>query len=134
MGVGERGQPGGVLVACLLSLTAELGDGGVGVAGVPQHYGVEYQAEGAELVFLPFPVGLAQLAALAVEDLTGQPVPPLAEQLDRYQRAQLKNRSSSARDGSPVNRPYATACSSLRNSTGTICSVRPDTHPPREPT
>ncbi len=31
------------------------------------------------------------------------------------------------RDGSPANRPYAAACSSLRNSTGTIRSVRPET-------
>jgi hypothetical protein len=55
-------------------LGTELAEGGVGVAGVPQHNGVEDQAERAELVLLPFAVGLAELAALAVEDLAGQPV------------------------------------------------------------
>ena len=44
-------------------------DDGVEVAGVPQHDGVEHQAEHGELVFLAFAVGLADLAALAVEDL-----------------------------------------------------------------
>jgi hypothetical protein len=33
---------------------AELVEGGVLVAGVPQHDGVDDEAEGAELVFLPF--------------------------------------------------------------------------------
>ena len=74
MGVGQRRQPSGVLVGHLVSLGAELVDGGAGVAGVPQHHGVQDQAERAKLVFLAFPVGLAQLAALAVEDLAGEPV------------------------------------------------------------
>jgi len=71
--VGERGQPGrgGVVHA---AGGAELAERGVGVPGVPQHDGVQDQAERAELVLLPFAVGLAQLAALAVEDLAGQPV------------------------------------------------------------
>ena len=46
----------------------------VDVAGVPQHHGVNDQTECAELVLLSFTVGLAQLTALAVEDLPGQPV------------------------------------------------------------
>jgi len=52
---------------------AQCGDGGVNVAGVPQYDRVEDQAECAELVFLAFPIRLAQLAALAVEQLAGQP-------------------------------------------------------------
>ncbi len=57
-----------------MTVATELGEGGVEVAGVPQHDGVEDEAEGAELVFLAFPVALPQLAALAVEDLPGQGV------------------------------------------------------------
>lgn len=44
---------------------AELGEGGVEGAGVPQHDGVEDEAERSELVFLAFSVALAELAALA---------------------------------------------------------------------
>ena len=73
--VAERGQPGGVLVSDRIAGGPQRGDGGVDLAGVPQHHGVEPQAEGAELVFLALAVGLAQLAALAVEDLASQPVP-----------------------------------------------------------
>jgi hypothetical protein len=50
---------------------------GVDVAGVPEHHHVQHEAERAELVFLAFPVRLAQLAALPVKDLAGQPVPRL---------------------------------------------------------
>jgi hypothetical protein len=46
----ERREPGDVLVADLVALGAELGDGGVDVPGGPQHDGVEDQAERAELV------------------------------------------------------------------------------------
>jgi len=71
--VNERGEPLDVGVV-RVSARPELGEGGVEVAGVPQHDGVEDEAEGAELVLLAFPVTLAELAALAVEDLAGEGV------------------------------------------------------------
>lgn len=46
----ERGQPGDVLVPDIEAVLAELGDGGVHVAGVEQHECVEGQAERADLV------------------------------------------------------------------------------------
>jgi hypothetical protein len=46
----ERGQAGDVLVADLVALGAEPGDGGVDVLRGPEHDGVEDQAEHAELV------------------------------------------------------------------------------------
>jgi len=55
-----------------VAVEAELGQGGVEVAGVPQHDGIEYEAKRTELVFLAFAVALAQLAALTVEDLAGE--------------------------------------------------------------
>ncbi|OEJ21627.1 hypothetical protein AS594_39580 [Streptomyces agglomeratus] len=50
MPVLERGEAGDVLVLDVMALGAELGHGGVQVAGVPQHHRVENQAEGGELV------------------------------------------------------------------------------------
>ena len=47
----------------------------VEVLGVPEHERVERQAERAELIFLTFPIGLAQLAPVAVEDDPGDGVP-----------------------------------------------------------
>jgi hypothetical protein len=55
-----------------VTVAAEVVEGGVLVAGVPQHDGVDDEAEGAELVFLAFAVALAQLPALAVEDGPGE--------------------------------------------------------------
>jgi hypothetical protein len=72
VGVPERGQPGDVGLADRVAALAQRGDGGVEVAGVPQHDGVQDQAEGAELVFLAFPVRLVDLPAAAVEDGAGQ--------------------------------------------------------------
>jgi hypothetical protein len=46
----------------------------VDVAGVPQHDGVEDQAERGELIFLAFAVGLPDLTAVAVADLSAQAV------------------------------------------------------------
>jgi hypothetical protein len=46
----ERGERGDVLLADLVALGLELGDGGVDVTGRPEHDGVEDQAERAELV------------------------------------------------------------------------------------
>ena len=51
------------------------GDGVVEVLGVPEHQGVEREAERAELVLLAFAVGLAQLPLVAVEDDPGDGVP-----------------------------------------------------------
>ena len=68
------GEPLGVAVVDGVAVAAKLGEGSVEVAGVPQHDGVKDEVEGAELVFLAFPVALAQLAPLAVEDLAGESV------------------------------------------------------------
>jgi hypothetical protein len=76
VGVDEWGQPGDVGVERRVAVGAELGEGGVGVAGVPQHDDVQDQAQDAELVFLAFAVALAELSALAVED--GVPVRTLS--------------------------------------------------------
>ena len=56
-------------------MAAELVQGGVLVAGVAQHDGVDDQTEGAEPIFLVFAVALAQLPALAVENGPGQGMP-----------------------------------------------------------
>jgi hypothetical protein len=50
-----------------------LGEGGVHVAGVEKHQGVEHEAERADLVFHALVV-LVQLPVLAVEDLPRQGV------------------------------------------------------------
>ncbi len=57
---------------------AEVVEGGRDVASVPEGDGVDYEPEGAELVLLTLPVGLAQLPAPAVEDFAGQRVARLA--------------------------------------------------------
>ena len=77
--VAKGRQTGRVGVVHWVALGAELGDGGVGVAGVPQGDGVEHQAERAELVFLAFAVALAELAAPAVADLAREPVAGLLD-------------------------------------------------------
>jgi hypothetical protein len=55
-------------------LPAQALDDGVEVTGIPQHDGVEDQAEGGELIFLAFAIGLPDLAAVAVADLAGEAV------------------------------------------------------------
>jgi hypothetical protein len=50
----------------------ELVEGGVHVAGVPQHDAVEDEAERAELVFHALVVALLQLALRAVKDGCGE--------------------------------------------------------------
>ena len=52
----------------------EVFEGGGHVAGVPQRDGVDYETEGVEPVFLAFSIGLAELAAVAVEHVPGQGV------------------------------------------------------------
>ena len=76
MRVPERGQPGDVLVVHGLAAAAQVLDDGVEVARVPQHDGVEDQAERGELVFLAFAVGLPDLAAVALADLINNPRVP----------------------------------------------------------
>jgi hypothetical protein len=53
---------------------SEVCDRVVEVLGIPEHERVEREAERAELVFSPFPVRLAQLALVAVEDGPGDGV------------------------------------------------------------
>lgn len=52
MPVLERGKPGDVLVLDLMPRRAQPRDGSVQVAGVPEDYGVQDQAEGCELLVL----------------------------------------------------------------------------------
>ena len=68
----ERGQPGDSLLAHGLAADAQALHDGVEVTGIPQHDGVEDQAEGGELIFLAFAVGLPDLAAVAVADLAAE--------------------------------------------------------------
>ncbi len=68
----ERREAGDVLVLDVVALGAELDDGSVQVAGVPQDDGVEDEAEGGELVLLALAVRLADLAAAAVADRAGR--------------------------------------------------------------
>jgi hypothetical protein len=63
-----------VLVVDLAATRAEVVDGVVHVLGVPEHEDVEREAERGELVFLALAVGLAQFAAVAVEDDAGDGV------------------------------------------------------------
>ncbi|OKH94812.1 hypothetical protein AB852_11575 [Streptomyces uncialis] len=63
---------GDVLVPQLVALGAELDDGGVDVAGGPEHDGVEDQAERAELVRHPVAVRLVDGAAFAVAHVAGE--------------------------------------------------------------
>jgi hypothetical protein len=61
--VPERGQPGDSLVAHGLAAAAQALHDGVEVTGIPQHDGVEDQAEGGELI-LAFAIGLPDLAVV----------------------------------------------------------------------
>jgi len=65
--VAERGQPAHVFLAYRVTPSAQLLDGGIQVPGVPQHDRVQNQAQGAELVLLPFPVRPVDLPAPSVE-------------------------------------------------------------------
>jgi hypothetical protein len=51
----------------------------VHVPGRPEDYGIQYQTQGAELIFLAFAVALAELATLAVKDLASNPVALLVD-------------------------------------------------------
>jgi hypothetical protein len=64
----ERGESGDVLVLEAVALRAELAeldDGGVQIARGPQDHGVEDESQTGELVLLPVPVRLPDLAPAA---------------------------------------------------------------------
>lgn len=75
----ERGEAGDILVADVKAVGAQAIEGGVHVAGVEQHQGVEDQAERADLVLHALLVVLVELASAAVEDLAGERVAALLE-------------------------------------------------------
>lgn len=66
--VGERCEAAKVFLGDGVSGGLEVVDGVVHVGGVPEHEGVEREAERAEPVFLAVAVGLAELAFVAVEE------------------------------------------------------------------
>lgn len=68
-----------VFVTHIEAVAAELGDGGVHVAGVEEHQGIEDESEGADLVFHAVLVALVELPVLAVEDLPRQCVAAFLE-------------------------------------------------------
>ena len=70
----EWRDAGEVLVVEGVAEYVELVDGGVEVAGGPEHVGVDGEAEEAELVFLAFTIFLAEFASLAVDDFAGESV------------------------------------------------------------
>lgn len=74
VGIGQRGQPRDVLFRDFLPVFTQGREGGIGVFGVPEHDGVEYQPQRAELVFLALAVALVDLPAPAVEDRPCQPM------------------------------------------------------------
>jgi hypothetical protein len=76
----ERAEPGDVFVFDRDSLGAQLVDCGRKVAGDPQRDGVDDQAEHRKLIFLPFALGLPDLAVAAVAHLAGQAVPGFLDQ------------------------------------------------------
>jgi hypothetical protein len=74
-------------------------------------------------------VELLRLAAPAPRALADAQVRTVKNVLDRIEASRKKNRSSCARDGVPTNEPYAAACPSDRNSTGTLRPPRRATRP-----
>ena len=75
----ERAESLDVLVAGFAAgAVGDVIDGALGVDRVVEDDGVDDQAEGAELLFLAFAVGLAQLAAAAVADIAGEAVAAFA--------------------------------------------------------
>jgi hypothetical protein len=69
--MGERGEPGDV-GRVGVSLLGEVIEGCLHLDRLPEHDDVDHDAEGVELVFLPDLIVLAQLTALAVEEVAGQ--------------------------------------------------------------
>jgi hypothetical protein len=104
--VAERAEALDVLVSrCAVGAGGDVIDRPLGVDGVVENDRVHDQAERIELFFLALVVGLAQLAAPAVADVTGESVAAFAavelyqdaaaevlvvavvEQVDRFRRA-----------------------------------------------
>jgi hypothetical protein len=63
--------------AWLMSLAAELVERGLDIGCIPERDGGQRQAKSTELLLLLLAVDLSDLAAVAVADATGQPVPKL---------------------------------------------------------
>jgi len=76
---GQGAQANDVLFEDRVALGSELVEGNVHIPSREQGYGVQDEAEGADLVFLAFSVALAQLASLAVEDAPGKGVAGLLD-------------------------------------------------------
>jgi hypothetical protein len=76
--VGERTEPGDVVVVDVGAFSLGGGEGSIEVDGVPQDDGVYDESERAELVFLSVSVAPPEFAAVAVADITGEGVAGLA--------------------------------------------------------
>lgn len=72
MFVAEGREAFHVVVGYLESVPAQFAEGGVHIAGVPQHDCVDDESEGTELIFLTLTLALAKLPAVAVEDVSGE--------------------------------------------------------------
>jgi len=72
--VSQRRKPADGCVVNRVTCSAEFVECGADVAGVPQHDGVDDEAENAELVFFSLPVFLAEFPALAVKYIAGDTV------------------------------------------------------------
>jgi hypothetical protein len=62
-------------------------DDGVEIDGVPEGEGVDYEAEGAELVFHAFLIRLVEFASTTVEDVLGEYVAAFLEVAEEYDLA-----------------------------------------------
>ena len=71
MFVSEWGEPFHV-VGYVQPLLAEFVEGSVQIPSVPERYRVDDEPEGTELVFLALAVALAELTAVAVEDVSDE--------------------------------------------------------------
>ena len=74
MFAGERGKARNIFRIHYYALGAEMAQSRVDITRVPQHQRVDNQAQCPKLVFLPFPVSLAQLALLPMKHLARQAV------------------------------------------------------------
>jgi hypothetical protein len=74
----ERGQARHVRGLHRMPLGPQTSERFVHVDRVPEHHEIDDNAERAELVLLPLPVALAELAAFAVENDAGELVTALA--------------------------------------------------------
>jgi hypothetical protein len=70
----QRGEVGDVVVADLHAVRPDLADGLLHVDGVPMHDGIEGEAKGAKLLFLPLLKRASDFAALAVVNAPAEAV------------------------------------------------------------